>query len=356
MRAFAITDPGDPTLSDIEIPTPDPRGTEVRLRVLRSGVCHTDTHLREGYYDLGGRGKMHLTDRGVPYPLVMGHEIVGVVEAIGPDAAGVEVGQTRLVYPWMGCGKCAVCEAGRENACPRGRNIGVARSGGYAEQVVVPHPRYLVDIGGLDPSWAATIACSGLTAYSAAKKVLPRPTGEPVVVIGVGGVGLTAVATLHALGHRAIVAVDVSDANLAAARDLGATGTVRSDSDDARALLLEATGGPVGAVVDFVNNGPTASLAFDVLAKGGHMVQVGLFGGEITIPTALLALKMITIEGSFVGTLDEMREAVDLARQGKIPGIPVTEADLDLPGVAEALDRLVSGGVTGRIVLKGQDK
>ena len=108
-------------------------------------------------------------------------------------------------------------------------------------------------------------------------------------------------------------------------------------------------------MVDFVNNGPTASLAFDVLAKGGHMVQVGLFGGEITIPTALLALKMLTIEGSFVGTLDEMREAVDLARRGAIPGIPVTEAALDLAGVVDSLDRLVRGGVTGRIVLKGQD-
>lgn len=84
------------------------------------------------------------------------------------------------------------------------------------------------------------------------------------------------------------------------------------------------------------------------------MVQVGLFGGEVTIPTALLSLKMLTIEGSFVGTLTELREVVDLAKQGRVPRIPVTDAPLDLVGVTDALDRLAAGGVTGRIVLKGE--
>ncbi len=115
---------------------------------------------------------------------------------------------------------------------------------------------------------------------------------------------------------------------------------------------MAATGGPVDAVIDFVDNDQTASAAFDMLAKGGRMVQVGLFGGEVTIPTALLALKMITIEGSFVGTLAELHEVVELAKQGRAPRIPVIDADLDLAGVTDALDRLSAGGVTGRIVLK----
>ncbi len=353
MRAFAISEGGNPELSELDLPTPTPQGTEILLRVVRSGVCHTDTHLRAGYYDLGRRGHMRLTDRGIPYPLVMGHEVVGVVEAVGPDTSDVEVGSTRLVYPWIGCGECAACQAGRENACARGRNIGVARPGGYADHLVVPHERYLIDIDGLDPSWAATMACSGLTAYSAASKVLPLPSDAPVVVIGVGGVGLTAVATLSALGHRAICAVDMSEANLAAARRLGASVTVTADAEDLSGKVIAATGGPVHAVIDFVNNDQTASAAFDMLVKGGRMVQVGLFGGEVTIPTALLALKMIAIEGSFVGTLSELHEVVALAKQGSVPRIPVIDADLDLAGVTDSLDRLTAGGVTGRIVLKG---
>ena len=352
MRAYAIAESGSTELSEIDLPTPTPEGTEVLLKVVRSGVCHTDTHLRAGYYDLGRRGQMRMGGRAVPYPLVMGHEIVGVVEAAGPDAPGAEIGSTRLVFPWIGCGSCAACEDGRENACPRGRNLGVARPGGYAEHVLVPHPRYLVDIGGLDPSWAATMACSGLTAYSAATKILPLPADDLVVVIGVGGVGLTAVATLNALGHRALCAVDMSAANLAAAQELGASVTVTADTEDLTGKVLAATGGPVSAVIDFVNDDRTASAAFDLLAKGGRMVQVGLFGGEVTIPTALLALKMLTIQGSFVGTLAELHEVVELAKEGRAPRIPVVDADLDLEGVRSSLDRLAAGGVTGRIVLQ----
>jgi D-arabinose 1-dehydrogenase-like Zn-dependent alcohol dehydrogenase len=197
------------------------------------------------------------------------------------------------------------------------------------------------------------MACSGLTAYSAARKVLPLPADAPVVVIGVGGVGLTAVATLNALGHRAVCAVDTSAANLAAAQELGASHTVTADADDVAAKLVATTGGPVAAVIDFVNNDRTAPVAFEALAKGGQMVQVGLFGGELTIPTALLALKMITIQGSFVGTLPELHEVVALAKRGDIPRIPVREASLDLAGVTGSLDQLAAGGVTGRIVLKG---
>ncbi|MEU6559391.1 alcohol dehydrogenase [Nocardia nova] len=356
MRAFAIPEAGSADLEELDLPTPTPQDSEVLLRVTRSGVCHTDTHLRSGYYDLGRRGQMKLTDRGIPYPLVMGHEVVGQVVATGPDAVGADIGTTRLVYPWIGCGECAACGSGRENACPRGQNLGVARPGGYADHIVVPHPRYLVDIAGLDQSWAATLACSGLTAYGAVRKVLPLPSDTPVVVIGVGGVGLTAVATLTALGHRSVCAVDMSEANLAAARELGATLTVTVEPEDLAGKVLAATGTPVDAVVDFVNNNQTATAAFDMLAKGGRMVQVGLFGGEVTIPTALLALKMITVEGSFVGTLSELHEVVQLAKEGRVPRIPVSAADLDLDGVVTSLDRLAAGGVTGRIVLEGAEQ
>jgi len=350
MHAFAIFE-GAPTVTDVVLPTPIPTGTEILLRVVRSGVCHTDTHLREGYYDLGSRGKMSLVDRGVPYPLVLGHEVVGVVEAIGPEVTGVAAGDRRLVYPWIGEGSCSACQAGQENLCPTPQNLGIARHGGYAEYILVPHPRYLIDVTGLEERWAATLACSGLTAYSAAKKAISTDPTLPVVVIGTGGVGLMAIATLRALGHEAIVAVDLQSRNLELAREMGATTAIRADQDDLAAAIIEETGGEVSAVIDFVNNSTTAPVAFAVLRKGGTMIQVGLFGGELTIPTALLTLKVIAIRGSFVGSLDELVELVKLARKGGLPQIPIIDAELSAGSVQESLDRLVAGGVVGRIVL-----
>lgn len=218
---------------------------------------------------------------------------------------------------------------------------------------MVPDAKYLLDITGLDPSWAATLACSGLTAYSAVNKVLPLPADDPVVIIGAGGVGLTAIATLTALGHQEICAVDVSEQNLQIAVELGASKTVRSGTAPAQ-QIIETCGGPVTSVIDFVNNGATASAAFEALRKGGKLVQVGLFGGEFVVPTALMALKMIELSGSFVGTPAELRAVVDLAKKNALPHIPILEFDLDAPATNAALDRLVQGGVPGRIVLRAR--
>ena len=350
MHAFAIYD-DDHSVTDIELPTPTPTGAEVLLRVLHSGVCHTDTHLREGHYDLGSRGRLNLVDRGVTYPLVLGHEVVGVVEAVGPEAKGVVVGDPRLVYPWSGEGDCDACRAGEENLCAAPKNLGVARHGGYADRILVPHSRYLLDVAGLDERWAATLACSGLTAYSAARKALPAEPRDPVVVIGAGGVGLMAIASLRALGHEVIVAVDLQERNLELARELGATVTVSAAEVDLQTAILDQTGGPVSAVVDFVNNSATAPVAFGILRKGGTMIQVGLFGGEFTIPTALLTLKILSIRGSFVGSLGELAELVRLAQQGALPSIPIIDEQLTAAAVEASLNRLAAGGVPGRIVL-----
>ncbi|MBU8827480.1 alcohol dehydrogenase [Mycolicibacterium goodii] len=350
MRVFAVMG-NNSAVSELELPTPQPSGTEVLLKVIRCGVCHTDTHLRDGGYDLGSRGMMRLVDRGITYPLVMGHEVVGVVTEVGPDVVGLNVGDVRLVYPWIGCGKCHQCAAGRDNYCAAGKNLGVARHGGYADHILVPDSKYLVDITGLDLSWAATMACSGLTAYSAVNKVLPLPSDEPVVVIGAGGVGLTAVATLKALDHQRICVVDVSPRNLDIAKELGATDVV-TPAQNAGRQIIETCGAPVAAIIDFVNNDATASAAFDALRKGGQLVQVGLFGGEFIVPTALMTLKMLTITGSFVGTLDELHAVTALAKQGALPPIPIIEEPLDSSSVNSALDKLVSGGVAGRIVLR----
>ena len=136
MRAWAVVENGKP-LKEIELPTPEPTGTEVLLETTYCGVCHSDLHIWDGHYDLGGGKTMNLKDRGVVLPLAMGHEIVGRVVKLGPDATGVKVGDLRIVYPWVGCGKCAACLSDEDNMCLTPRSLGVYQNGGYA----TPRPR-----------------------------------------------------------------------------------------------------------------------------------------------------------------------------------------------------------------------
>lgn len=351
MRAWAVVEAGKP-LQEIELPTPEPQGAEVLLEVTHAGVCHSDLHIWEGEYDLGSRGKMRLTDRGVKLPLAMGHEIVGRVLKLGPDAAnqGSKVGDLRLVYPWVGCGECADCRRDEENMCAvRGRALGVYQHGGYATHVLATHVKHLVDIEGVDPSLAATYACSGVTVYSAINKLLPIEPDEAVVLVGAGGLGLNAIAILKALGHRRICMVDVAEDKLAAAREQGATDTVLATNEGTAQRIVEACGGPVAAIVDLVNGTATARFAFDALRKGGKLIQVGLFGGEMTLPLPLMPMRALTVRGSYVGDVKELRALIDIAKAGKIPAIPVENVPLNQADAV--LNRLKHGKITGRVVM-----
>jgi alcohol dehydrogenase/propanol-preferring alcohol dehydrogenase len=350
MRAWAVVAPKQP-LQEIELPTPEPTGKQVLLEVTHAGVCHSDLHVWEGEYDLGSRGKMMLSDRGVKLPLAMGHETVGRVVKWGPEAEGhgLAVGQTRIVFPWVGCGTCARCRAEEDNMCLQGKALGIFQHGGYATHILVPEPRHLVDPGNIDPALAATYACSGITVYSAINKLMPMPPDEPVVLVGAGGLGLQAIAVLKALGHRRIVSVDVSAEKLAAAREAGATDTLDASQGEVTQRLLALCGGVVNAVIDLVNGTQTARFCFDALAKGGKLVQVGLFGGELNLPLPLMAMKALTIQGSYVGNPKELRALVALAQGGSLPPIPITREPL--PNADAALKRLHQGKVTGRIVL-----
>ena len=350
MRAWAVVETGKP-LQEIEMPTPEPKGAEVLLEVTHAGVCHSDLHIWEGEYDLGSRGKMRLTDRGVKLPLAMGHEIVGRVVKLGPDAAnqGSKVGDLRVVYPWVGCGKCAVCQRDEENMCLTPRSLGVYQNGGYATHVLATHVKHLIDIEGVDPALAATYACSGVTVYSAINKLLPIDPNEAIVLVGAGGLGLNAVAILKALGHKRICIVDIDQKKLDAAKQQGATDTVLAAGEDTAKRIVEACGGPVAGVIDLVNGTQTSRFAFDALRKGGKLVQVGLFGGEMNIPLPLMPIRAITIQGSYVGDVKELRALIDIAKKGQIPAIPV---ELTAQKNADAvLNRLKNGQITGRVVL-----
>ncbi|HSU04505.1 MAG TPA: alcohol dehydrogenase, partial [Acetobacteraceae bacterium] len=316
------------------------------------GVCHSDLHIWEGYYDLGGGQKMSLKDRGVVLPLAMGHEIVGRVVKLGPDATGVKPGDLRIVFPWVGCGTCAACRAEEDNMCLTPRSHGVYQHGGYATHVIAPHPRHLIDPGTLDPAVAATYACSGITVYSAIRKLMPIAADEPIVVVGAGGLGMNAIAVLRALKHRNIIVVDVSEEKRQAALKAGATKVVDASTPDVRKRILEAAGGPVLGVVDLVNGTQTARFAFDALRKGGKLVQVGLFGGELTLPLPLMAIRALTVQGSYVGNPKELRELVKLAQDGAVPPLPV--ATVPQSQANDALMRLRDGKVTGRLVLRAE--
>jgi alcohol dehydrogenase/propanol-preferring alcohol dehydrogenase len=351
MRAWAVVENEAP-LKEIELPTPEPTGTEVLLETTYCGVCHSDIHIWEGRYDLGGGRVMNLKDRGVVLPLAMGHEIVGRVVKLGPQATGVKPGDIRIVFPWLGCGKCAACTAEEDNMCLTPASLGVYRHGGYGTHVVAPHPRHLVDPGSLNPAVAATYACSGITVYSAIKKVMPQPPDEPIVLIGAGGLGLNAIAVLKALKHRNIVVADISAEKRAAAEKAGATKTVDASGQDVHKRIIEACGAQPVAIVDLVNGSATARFAFDALRKGGKLVQVGLFGGELTLPLPLMAIRALTVQGSYVGNPKELRELVRLAQAGDVSPLPVTT--VPQKDASDALMRLRDGRVTGRLVLRAE--
>ena len=351
MRAWAVVENGV-DLQEMELPTPEPQGTQVLLEVVHCGVCHSDLHIWEGYYDLGGGNRMSLKDRGVTLPLAMGHEIVGRVAKLGPEAEGVAVGDVRIVYPWVGCGHCDRCRAEEDNMCLQGKALGVYQHGGYATHVTAPHPRHLVDPGTIDPALAATYACSGITVYSAVQKVMPMAPDEAIVLVGAGGLGLNAIAILRAMGHRSIISVDISEEKRAAALREGASAAVDGTGPEVTRRITEAAGGPVLAVIDLVNGTATARFAFDALRKGGKLVQVGLFGGELSLPLPLMAIRALTVQGSYVGSPKELRALVALAQGGEVASIPIER--LPLREANAALMRLRAGTVTGRVVLTAE--
>jgi D-arabinose 1-dehydrogenase-like Zn-dependent alcohol dehydrogenase len=348
MRSYQIVEWGQP-IELREHPTPMPKGTEVLLRVTAAGICHSDLHINDGFFDLGEGRKVELGKLGASLPLTLGHEIAGVVEALGPDARGVEIGAPRVAFPWIGCRACAVCAHEREQLCLSPKFLGARVHGGYSEYVIVPHPKYLVDYGSVPTALACTFACAGLTAYSALRKVAPLSEDDHLVLIGAGGVGLSGLHIAPSVVPAKRIVADVDPQKRGIARQAGAFATIDNSEPDAVAKVIELTGGGARAAIDFVGAPQTARFGIDVLRKGGTLM-VGLYGGALSLPLPLMPQRSLTLRGSYVGTLEEMEEVMALGRAGKVPPIPIDVRPLsDAP---QALDDLRAGRVSGRVILQ----
>ncbi len=351
MRSYTVTEWAHP-LQLLEQPTPVPTGTEVLVRVTAAGVCHSDLHIHDGHYDLGGGKLLRMQERGMALPLTLGHETAGVVEAVGSDASGVEIGQQVAVYPWIGCGHCDACELGEEQNCPQPRTLGIFLAGGYATHILVPDPRYCLDIGDIPPEVAALYACSGITTYSSLKKIDPRVlANEPILIIGAGGLGLMALTVLQGMGGHGAIVADIDASKREAALKNGAYAAIDPTVPDAVDQIKAASphGRGLRAAIDLVGNPSTAQLAIDSLVKGGKLIAVGLMGGEITLPLPLIPMRALTIEGNYVGSLEDMRELMALVREKHVPAPPVTKRPLDQ--AQAVIDELRGGRITGRAVL-----
>ena len=348
MKSEAILEYGQP-LQMVESETPKPQGSEVLLKVTHCGVYHSDVHIHDGYFDMGGGNKLDVR-AGRKLPFTLGHEIEGEVVSVGPDAEGVSIGARVVAFPWIGCGECPTCNRGEEHLCNKPRALGIQAAGGYATHVLVPHPRYLLDYDGVAEGLAATYMCSGLTAYSAMKKLGDISPEERVMVVGLGGVGMMGLQFAKALFPSAPLGADVDENKLQSARGAGAHEVYNPKDAEAIKKVLADTNGGVPAAVDFVGSEASLKFATSVVRKGGKVIVVGLFGGGFSMPIPLFPMRAISIGGSYVGSLDETKEMMELVKAGKIDPIPVSERPLGEG--SKSLDDLRNGAVMGRIVLK----
>ncbi|MEO5987182.1 MAG: alcohol dehydrogenase catalytic domain-containing protein [Candidatus Limnocylindria bacterium] len=336
MRAVRFHAPGN-GLRIEDVPLPQPLGTQVRVRVAGCGVCHTDLHVVDG-----------AQTRVVP-PVTLGHEVAGWVDAYGPEVTGAPPIDTPVVvFGGWGCGDCRECRGGAEQRCVDAVAPGFQADGGYASALLVPHPRHLVILTGLDPAHAAPLADAGITPYRAVTRADPwLKESARVLVIGCGALGQFALQYLRLLpAHGSTLAITVRDripARLERAMALGADGVQLADAD-------EPVTGSFDVAFDFVGSSETLRQATGALAPDGLLVLVGEAGADIRF-----GFEHVPIESWLTtvawGSAGDLRAVVRLADEGRITWS--TEL-LPLEDAAESHRRLRAGDVDGRLVLVPQ--
>ncbi|GEE03290.1 zinc-dependent alcohol dehydrogenase [Gordonia spumicola] len=333
--AAVVTEFGAPLkISDVAVPEPGPG--QLLVKLLTSGVCHTDLHAAHGDWPV----------KPSP-PFVPGHEGCGEVVAVGPGVDDVAVGDiVGNAWLWSACGTCEYCRTGWETLCEQQQNGGYSVNGSFGTYMLVD-ARFAARIpAGLDLVEVAPILCAGVTVYKGLK-VADTRAGQWMVISGVGGLGHVAVQYATAMGMR-VAAVDVADDKLELARSLGAEVTVNATTtDDVAAAIVEATGGAHGVLVTAVHR-EAFGQAIGMARRGGTIVFVGLPPGEFPAPIFDIVLKGLTIRGSIVGTRQDMVEAIDFYARGLVKPTVSTVA---LGDINDVFARMEAGGIDGRIVI-----
>ncbi|MBV9177601.1 MAG: alcohol dehydrogenase catalytic domain-containing protein [Nitrososphaeraceae archaeon] len=349
MKAARIVELNEP-LQVQDLQTPKPKGTQILIKIQSSGVCHSDVHVWEGYYEGIGGQPLKTTDRGVKYPLTPGHEIAGIVDSFGEQVEGFSKNEKVLVYPWIGEGMCPACRVGEENLCDKPRSLGIYTDGGYADHVLVPNYRYLVKIGDeMDTDTSAPLSCAGLTAYGAVKNANLKPD-DNVVIVGTGGLGLMAIQLAKAVTGAKIIAMDLDDRKLDVAKKNGADITINSKKEDPVKAVMELTDKlGADATIDFVNASKTVETDLQLLRRRARLVLVGLFGGELKLSLIAMPTRAYKVIGSYTGSISELVELVSLAKRGVIK--PVISERFKLEQATEALYKLKDGKIIGRGVI-----
>ena len=335
MSAAVVTAFGE----DLEIedmPLPEPGRDQALVRLIASGVCHTDLHAAHGDWPV----------RPEP-PFVPGHEGVGEVVAVGEGVTRVSVGDlVGNAWLWSACGECEHCQEGWETLCENQVNGGYSMNGSFGQYMLVD-ARYCPLIPeGADPFEIAPVLCAGVTVYKGLKVTGVRP-GQWVVISGVGGLGHIAVQYAVAMGMR-VIAVDVADDKLALAERHGAEITINAMGPDPAEAIQEAVGGAHGVLVTAVH--PDAfGQAIGMVRRGGTIVFNGLPPGDFPAPIFDIVLKGLTIRGSIVGTRRDMEEALEFYSRGLIHP---TFSKRPLNEINEVLDEMDHGKIEGRVVLE----
>lgn len=335
MKAAVAHKFGEP-LKIEEVPTPEPGPGQILVRVVASGVCHTDVHAADGDWPV----KPTL-------PFIPGHEGVGDVAKVGPGVTSLKVG-SRVGVPWLhsACGCCEYCVTGWETICKDLIPTGYAVNGGFAEYVLA-EAAYVGRIpDGLDYVDAAPILCAGVTTYKGLKETDTKP-GDWMVISGIGGLGHLAVQYAKAMGLH-VVALARSEEKLELAKKLGADLTVNVREKDPGKAVQDAIGGAHGALVTAVST-KAFHQALDTLRPGGTCALVGLPPGDFPAPIFEMVIKRLTVRGSVVGTRMDLQECLQFAAEGKVKATVETQP---FEAINDVFDRLRNGKVNGRVVLK----
>ncbi|MBR0973565.1 MULTISPECIES: alcohol dehydrogenase AdhP [Bradyrhizobium] len=335
MKAAIVRQFGKP-LAIEDVPVPQPGPGEVLVKVKACGVCHTDLHAASGDWPV----------KPVP-PFIPGHEVAGIVAALGPGVKNLKVGDA-VGVAWLhdACMSCEYCETGWETLCEHQHNTGYSVNGGFAEYVIASAAFAAKLPATVDFAAIAPILCAGVTTYKGLKETEARP-GEWVVISGVGGLGHVAVQYAKAMGLK-VAAVDIAEDKLVLARESGADLAVNALAGDAVDKVLAATGGGAhGVLVTAVSTAAFAQ-ALKMVRRKGTVSLVGLPPGEFPTPIFDVVLKRITVRGSIVGTRRDLDEAIAFAADGKVKA-EVTK--VPLAQINDVFDRMKAGKIDGRMVL-----